>query len=262
MLPRVQATVLGRRSAALTHDIHSRGSSLCRSASWVRPRTLSRLWARWSARHENLFVTQLNNLPARIFFLGGRQDRGARQAAGSGRRVAPAGKHSATTQTNRDRGRPVRPDLRAVWSVRFRTASGAWRPIGLVRGIHHECQPSPDGHPSTATAEEETEQVTCADCGGSSSGTCPARSEGAAHIFTLSQAGREAGTASRDVATANARGHAERRWTDDRAGSTATRDGGTKESATAGPPAGARRRRLHRGVGTAVILSFRDWTLC
>jgi len=208
-MPRVKATLLRRRSAALTHGIHSHGSSLCRSASWVRPRTLSRLWARWSTRHENLFVTQLNNLQARIFFSA------AVRIAALGRQQAAADgshrpvKHSATTQTNRDHGRPVRPHLRAVWSVRFRTASGARRPIGSVRGIHHECQPSPDGHPPTATAEEETEQVTCADCGGSSSGTCRARSEGAAHIFTLSQAGREAGTASRDVATANARGHAE-----------------------------------------------------
>jgi hypothetical protein len=73
------------------------------------------------------------------------------------------------------------------------------------RNPRHERKPSPDRHPSAPAAEEEAEQAARADCGGSSRRTCRARSEGAAHIFTLPQAGSEAGTAARGpVATVNA----------------------------------------------------------
>jgi hypothetical protein len=73
------------------------------------------------------------------------------------------------------------------------------------RNPRHERKPSPDRHPSASAAEEEAEQAARADCGGSSRRTCRARSEGAAHIFTLPQAGSEAGTAARGpVATVNA----------------------------------------------------------
>jgi hypothetical protein len=87
----------------------------------------------------------------------------------------------------------------------FVNSKGPHESIGCIRGTRHERKPSPDRHPSASAAEEEAEQAARADCGGSSRRTCRARSEGAAHIFTLLQAGREAGTAARDtIATVNA----------------------------------------------------------
>src|SRR5436309_15658328 len=70
-----------------------------------------------------------------------------------------------------------------------------------MRGTRHERKPSPDRHPSASAAEKEAEQAARADCGGSSRRTYRARNEDAAHIFTLPQAGSQAGGL---VATVNA----------------------------------------------------------
>src|SRR3954471_21805201 len=59
-------------------------------------------------------------------------------------------------------------------------------------GHHHECQPSPDRHPSASTSDQKAEQAARADCRSTGRRPRRARSTGAANLFSIPLAEREA----------------------------------------------------------------------
>jgi len=116
------------------------------------------------------------------------------------RRVSPSHEHRP-----KHLDQAVASLLASPMSCAFVNSTERHESVGSVRGIRHERKPSPDRHPSAAAAEEEAEQAARAHCGGSGARTWRARSEGAAHIFTLPQAASQAGTGtSGPVAIVNA----------------------------------------------------------